>query len=92
MDWTNRHLNAILQNALLEDRATRDATSYACVEPNQKAAATVLAKQECILAGIGVIRLVFENEPIMPNGVFDLSGLAQRIDEPIHQSRRRGCQ
>src|SRR6201987_5019056 len=33
----------MLENALLEDRATRDATSYACVEPNQKAAATVSA-------------------------------------------------
>jgi len=60
MDWTNRHLTAILQNALLEDRATRDATSYACVEPNQKAAATVLAKQDCILAGIGVIPAILD--------------------------------
>jgi nicotinate-nucleotide pyrophosphorylase (carboxylating) len=60
MDWTNRHLTAILQNALLEDRATRDATSYACVEPNQKAAATVLAKQDCILAGIGVISAILD--------------------------------
>src|SRR6266576_347871 len=60
MDWTTRHLTAILQNALLEDRATRDATSYACVEPNQKAAATVLAKQDCILAGIGVIPAILD--------------------------------
>jgi nicotinate-nucleotide pyrophosphorylase (carboxylating) len=60
VDWTNRHLTAILQNALLEDRATRDATSYACVEPNQKAAATVLAKQDCILAGVGVISAIFD--------------------------------
>ncbi len=60
MDWTNRHINAILQNALLEDRATRDATSYACVEPNQKAAATVLAKQDCILAGIGAIPAILD--------------------------------
>ena len=55
MDWTNRHITAILQNALLEDRATRDATSYACVDPNQKASATVVARQDCILAGLGII-------------------------------------
>jgi nicotinate-nucleotide pyrophosphorylase (carboxylating) len=60
VDWTNRHITAILQNALLEDRATRDATSYACVEPNQKAAATVLAKQDCILAGIGAIPAILD--------------------------------
>jgi len=60
VDWNNRHITAILQNALLEDRATRDATSYACVDPNQKASATVLAKQDCILAGIGVVPAILD--------------------------------
>ena len=60
MDWNNRHITAILQNALLEDRATRDATSYACVDANQKASATVLAKQDCILAGIGVVPAILD--------------------------------
>src|ERR1700758_1770285 len=53
MDWNSRRITAILENALLEDRATRDATGYACIDPNQRAAATILAKQDCILAGIG---------------------------------------
>jgi nicotinate-nucleotide pyrophosphorylase (carboxylating) len=60
MDWNSRRLTAILENALLEDRATRDATSYACVDPNQRASATVLAKQECILAGIGCIARILD--------------------------------
>lgn len=60
MDWHNRRIAAILQNALLEDRATRDATSYACVDPNQKASATVLAKQDCILAGLGIIPAILD--------------------------------
>src|SRR5438132_4661296 len=60
MHWNSRRITAIIENALLEDRATRDATSYACVEPNQKAAATVLAKQDCILAGIGVIPAILD--------------------------------
>ena len=55
MDWNSRRITAILENALLEDRATRDATSYACVDANQRASATILAKQECILAGIGCV-------------------------------------
>src|SRR6201987_3376617 len=50
----------MLENALLEDRATRDATSYACVAPNQKAAAAVSARQDCILAGIGVIPAILD--------------------------------
>ena len=38
MDWNRRRITAILENALVEDRATRDATSYACIDPNQRAA------------------------------------------------------
>src|SRR5947208_16719077 len=55
MDWNSRRITAILENALLEDRATRDATSYACIDPNQRAAGTIIAKQDCILAGIGAV-------------------------------------
>ena len=60
MDWNSRRITAIIENALLEDRATRDATSYACVDPNQKAAATVAAKQDCIVAGIGAIPAILD--------------------------------
>src|SRR5215475_6321629 len=60
MDWNSRRLTAILENALLEDRATRDATSYACIDANQRAAATIIAKQECILAGIGVVARILD--------------------------------
>jgi nicotinate-nucleotide pyrophosphorylase (carboxylating) len=60
MDWNSRRLTAILENALLEDRATRDATSYACIDPNQRAAATILAKQDCILAGIGSVARILD--------------------------------
>jgi len=60
MDWNSRRVTAILENALMEDKATRDATSYACVDPRQQATAVVLAKQDFVLAGIGVIERVFE--------------------------------
>jgi len=60
MDWNSRRLTAILENALLEDRATSDATSYACIDPNQRAAATILAKEDCILAGIGCVGRILD--------------------------------
>lgn len=44
----------------MEDRATRDATSYACIDPQQLAIGTVIAKQDCVLSGIGVVLRVFE--------------------------------
>ena len=60
MDWNSRRLTAILENALLEDRATRDATSYACIDPNQRASATIVSKQDCILAGIGCVARILD--------------------------------
>src|ERR1051325_5798426 len=60
MDWNSRRTTAIIQNALLEDRATRDATSYACIGANQLATATLLIKQECILSGIGIINRILD--------------------------------
>ena len=59
MDWTSRRITAILENALAEDRATRDATTYACIDPQQRATATVLAKEDCILSGVGAIARIF---------------------------------
>ena len=60
MDWNSRRLTAILENALLEDRATRDATSYACIDPNQRASATIISKQDCILSGIGCVARILD--------------------------------
>jgi len=60
MDWNSRRITAILENALVEDRATRDATSYACVDANQQASATIIAKQDCILAGIGCVARILD--------------------------------
>jgi len=60
MEWNTRRTTAIIQNALLEDRATRDATSYACIGANQLASANLLIKQECILSGIGLINRILD--------------------------------
>ncbi|MFZ0138837.1 MAG: carboxylating nicotinate-nucleotide diphosphorylase [Candidatus Sulfotelmatobacter sp.] len=69
MDFNSRRITAILENALLEDRATRDATSYACIDPNQRASATILAKEDCILAGIGVIARIFDVYAVLDGAV-----------------------
>ncbi len=60
MDWNSRRITTILENALLEDRATRDATSYACIDAKQRATATILIKQECILAGLGCVPRILD--------------------------------
>src|SRR3954463_16657636 len=60
MDWHSRRITAILENALLEDKATRDATTYACIDPQQRATATVIVKQDCVLSGVGCIARIIE--------------------------------
>lgn len=60
MEWNTRRTTAIIQNALLEDRATRDATSYACIGANQLATATLLIKQDCVLSGVGLINRILD--------------------------------
>ncbi len=45
MNWNSRRITAILSNALLEDQATRDATTLATIDPQQKAMATILVER-----------------------------------------------
>src|SRR4051812_611367 len=60
MDFHSRRITAILENALREDSATRDATSYAVVDPNQRGTGTIMAKQDCVLAGIGIVPRILD--------------------------------
>ena len=45
---------------MLEDKATSDATSRACIDLQQRATATILSKQECILSGVGAVSRILE--------------------------------
>ncbi len=60
MDWTGRRVTALLENALKEDCATQDATSDVCVDPDQRASATIIAKQDCVLSGLGCVRRILD--------------------------------
>src|SRR5450631_1446335 len=55
MEWKTRRIDAILEQALLEDKVTHDATTALTIDPLLRASATVLAKQDCVLSGIGCI-------------------------------------
>lgn len=60
MDWHSRRITAILETALREDSAQRDATTVACIDPDQRAAATILARQDLVLAGLGAVTRILE--------------------------------
>jgi nicotinate-nucleotide pyrophosphorylase (carboxylating) len=55
MDWKSRRIEAILEQALLEDRATSDVTTAITIAPALLASATVIAKQDCVISGLGCI-------------------------------------
>jgi nicotinate-nucleotide pyrophosphorylase (carboxylating) len=55
MDWKSHRIEAVLEQALIEDRAVSDATTSVTIDPNLRATASILARQELVLAGLGAV-------------------------------------
>jgi nicotinate-nucleotide pyrophosphorylase (carboxylating) len=55
MDWKSRRVEATLEQALVEDRAGNDVTTALTIEPGLRASGTVLARQDCVISGLGCI-------------------------------------
>jgi len=55
MDWKSRRISTLLEAALLEDKVANDITTALTIDPALRATATIIAKQPCVLAGIGCI-------------------------------------
>ena len=60
MDWKNRRIDALLEQALTEDKAASDLTTQLTVDSGLRATATILARQELIVSGLGCIPRIFE--------------------------------
>jgi nicotinate-nucleotide pyrophosphorylase (carboxylating) len=55
MDWKSRRVEATLEQALVEDRATNDVTTAITIEPGLRGSGTVVARQDCVVSGLGCI-------------------------------------
>ena len=55
MDWKSRRITALLEAALIEDKAANDITTDLTIDTALRATATIIAKQSCVVAGIGCI-------------------------------------
>jgi nicotinate-nucleotide pyrophosphorylase (carboxylating) len=55
MDWKNSHIDALLEAALLEDQAASDATTQLTIDPALCATATILARQDMVVCGLGAV-------------------------------------
>ncbi|HXE31332.1 MAG TPA: carboxylating nicotinate-nucleotide diphosphorylase [Terriglobales bacterium] len=60
MDWNSPRVTSLIERALNEDHALADATTLQTVAATQMAQAEIVAKQECVLAGLGLVPRVFE--------------------------------
>jgi nicotinate-nucleotide pyrophosphorylase (carboxylating) len=77
MDWKSRRVRSILESALAEDKAAHDVTTALTVSPALRATGTIVAKQACVLSGIGCIPVFLE--------IFGkLSGTAGRFEVVSH--------
>ena len=79
VDWHSRRLTTMLENALAEDRANRDATTIATIDPQLRAAATIMAKEPCVLAGLGAVARIIQIYEVMNP---DVIGHAEVISHP----------
>jgi nicotinate-nucleotide pyrophosphorylase (carboxylating) len=58
MNWKSSRINALLESALVEDKVAHDITTALTIDPGLRATATIVAKQPCVVAGIGCISAV----------------------------------
>jgi len=60
MDWKNSRIDALLEQALQEDKAAHDATTTLTIDPELRASASIIARQEMVVAGLGAVPRLLE--------------------------------
>ncbi len=60
MDWKSKRIRAILEAALVEDKAAYDITTALTIDRKLRATGTIMAKEPCVIAGLGAIPVILE--------------------------------
>ncbi|MGH9590482.1 MAG: carboxylating nicotinate-nucleotide diphosphorylase, partial [Terracidiphilus sp.] len=60
MDWKSSRIDALLEQALVEDQAMSDSTTNLTIEPNLRAAGSIVAREELAICGLGAVPRFFE--------------------------------
>jgi nicotinate-nucleotide pyrophosphorylase (carboxylating) len=60
MDWKSRRVTALLEAALMEDKVANDITTALAVDANLRATGIVVAREPCVVAGLGCIPVFLE--------------------------------
>jgi len=73
MDWKSRRISALLEAALIEDKAANDVTTALTIDPGLRATGTIIARQSCVVAGIGCISAFLSlYGKLKPSGRFEV--------------------
>jgi nicotinate-nucleotide pyrophosphorylase (carboxylating) len=75
MDWKSKRVGAILEAALAEDKVANDITTALTIPPNLRASGTIIAKEACVVAGLGCIPIflnIFAKMSTAPVGRFEV--------------------
>jgi nicotinate-nucleotide pyrophosphorylase (carboxylating) len=75
MDWKSKRVGAILEAALAEDKVANDITTALTIPPNLRASGTIIAKQACVVSGLGCIPVfldIFAKMSTVPVGRFEV--------------------
>lgn len=60
MDWKSIRIDALLEQALVEDQAMSDSTTNLTIDSNLRAAASIIAREELTICGLGAVPRFFE--------------------------------
>ena len=55
MDWKSQRIDALLEQALIEDQAAGDATTNLTIDPELHATASILAREPLVVSGLGAV-------------------------------------
>jgi nicotinate-nucleotide pyrophosphorylase (carboxylating) len=68
MDWNSRRIRTLLETALQEDKVANDVTTALTIDPGLRASGTIIAKEACVVAGLGCIPVILDIFSKMSSG------------------------
>src|SRR5271165_1146643 len=60
MDWKSHRIDALLEQALVEDQAASDSTTMVTIDPDLRAAASIVAREDLVVCGLGAVPRLLE--------------------------------
>lgn len=60
MDWKSKRVRALLEAALIEDKATADLTTSLTIHTKLRGTASIVAGEPCTIAGLGALPVLME--------------------------------